>query len=118
MSGIKDFNHWMTRYYGNNDYGYRPQRNRLSDLLYQPQNFIYTNENFSKPQMNYQQNYQPQQYQQQPVSYGLPSKYEVVVNDGQTKYMDEGTYGRHMSNIDNADDSYDRMAAYRRMYAR
>lgn len=69
MSGIKDFNHWMTQYYGNNDYGYRPQQqNRLSDLVYKPQQFSYTNADFQRPdpQPQYYQAPQQQIYQQAP----------------------------------------------------
>lgn len=55
------FNNWRGQYYGNNDYGYRPQQNRLSDLV-QPQSFQYTNANFTQPQQ-YQPQYQAPQYQ-------------------------------------------------------
>lgn len=58
----QDFSGWYDRYYGNNDYGYRPQQNYLAELV-RPQQFSYTNESF-KPQRSYQQSFQ-QSYQPQ-----------------------------------------------------
>lgn len=111
MSGIKDFNYWMNRYYGNNDYGYRPpvQRNRLSDLAYQqPRNFSYTNADFQQPTTQ-QQYYQPQQ------EFYLPNKYEVRPYGGNVKYMDTQTFNDYMGEIDKPQDAYQTMDAYRRL---
>ena len=67
MNKIDDnqFNNWRGQYYGNNDYGYRPQQNRLSDLLYPQQRFSYTNNDFQRqaPLQNYQTT-QQHEYQQ------------------------------------------------------
>lgn len=101
------FEDWYNQYYGGNNSGYRPQ-NRLSDLV-RPQSFQYSNANFTQPQQQYQPQYQaPQQF------YTLPAQYEHVTGNG-TKYMDEGTYNSHTSAIDNADDPFDKMAAYKRL---
>lgn len=104
------FNNWRGQYYGNN--GYRPQQNRLSDLV-QPQSFQYTNAHFTQPQQYQATQFQPQ-YQAPQQFYTLPTQYEHVTGDG-TKYMDDGTYSRYTSAIDNADDPFDKMDAYKRL---
>lgn len=116
----QSFDDWYSRYYGSGSdgysyggaaYGYRPQ-NYLSDLVSHPRKFTYTNQNLQSPQ--YQQA-QATNYQPMSVITPLARNYEVIADNGSAKFMDEGTYNRHVSNIDNAGDAYSSMDAYRRL---
>lgn len=115
------FNNWRGQYYGNNDYGYQPQQNRLSDLV-QPQSFQYTNANFT-PQYQAPQ-YQAPQFQPQYAPQNGPAQLRNLRNvyiDNAGDYMTSGDYVSSENMRTNNMDTrglYDTAATYYRRMGR